>query len=185
MSDSTAVGDGSDSIILSTGLSKTKAFSTSGQIEWVNLMKTSFRASIGILSRMSAAQVDPYTVVVGQKLGSLFHLTSTGRNRLLGEMSKLRSFNSLSNALHFGLGISHLVRILARTEEGKMCVALCTSMSECYDKAIAAEILIEMVKKSRAPEDLCPSILECEALLETCAGVLAASQFPILAEKYM
>lgn len=66
-----------------------------------------------------------------------------------------------------------------------MCIALCASMSEFYDMSIAAETLIEMVKTSRAPEELRPSILEWNALLDTCAGVFAASTFPRLAEKYM
>ena len=185
MSGSISPGDGMDSITLSSGSRKENAFTTSGQIDWVNLLKTSFGASIGVLSRMSAAQVDPYTVVVGQKLGNLFQLTSTGRNRILLEISKLQSFQSLGKALSFGLGVNHLVRILLRTEEGQMCVAPRASLSEFYDKSIAAEILVEMVKTSRAPEDLRPSILEWEAFLDACGGVLAASPLPTLAEKDM
>ncbi|KAK0511453.1 hypothetical protein JMJ35_006026 [Cladonia borealis] len=185
MSGSTSVGDGNYSIIPSSGSRRTDAFTTSGQIDWIKLLKTPFGSSVGILSRMSAAQVDPYTVVGGQKLGNLFHLTSTGRNRILDELSKLQSFKSLGKALWFGVGVNHLVRILAKTEEGKMCVALCASMSEFYEISIAAEILIEMAKTSRAPEDLRPSILEWKALLDTCAGIFAASAFPGLAEKYM
>ena len=185
MSGSTSIGDGNYSIIPSSGSNRPDAFTTSGQIDWIKLLKTPFGSSIGILSRMSAAQVDPYTVIVGQKLGNLFHLTSNGRNRILDELSKLRSFKSLGKALWFGLGVNHLVRILAKTEEGKMCIALCASMSEFYEISIAAEILIEMAKTSRAPEDLRPSILEWKALLDTCAGVFAASTFPVLAEKYM
>ena len=66
-----------------------------------------------------------------------------------------------------------------------MCIALCASISEFYDMSIAAETLIEMVKTSRAPEELRPSILEWDALLKACAGVFATSTFPILAEKHM
>lgn len=162
-----------------------KSFTNQGSISWTDLASKSIGATVGILSRISAAGVDPYTVVVGQKLGSEFRLTQQGRANIVDALQNLKSFQSLSKYLEFGFGISHLVRVLARTEEGIMCLSLCAALIECYDIAVAGEILLEIVKTSRAPEDLQPSGLEWHALLRACSGVLSATDFPLLADKYM
>ena len=161
------------------------SFPTSGQVDWVSLMKVPFQVPIGILSRISAAQVQPYTIVVAENLGHLFHLTAEGRQRIRDAISKLKSFQTLCRALYIGIGIEHVIHILARTEEGAMCIALCGSLSEFYAKSTASEILIEMVKTKRAPEELRPSISEWSALLDACGGTFAASPLSTLAEKYM
>ena len=147
--------------------------------------KIPFQVPISILSRISAARVDPYTIVVAQNLGQLFQLTPKGRQHILEALSKLQAFQTLSRALYIGVGVEHLIHILARTEEGVMCIALCSSLSEFYGKSTTSEILIDMVKTNRAPEELRPSIPEWSALTDACSGTLAASPLPTLAEKYM
>ena len=172
-------------IIPSGGSGAKGGFSTSGQLDWVKIIKLPFEISIGILSRISAARVDPYTIVVGQKLGQLFQLTSLGRQRVREPLSQLRAFPTLNQALYIGVGIENMIHILARTEEGMMCIVLCSDLSDFYSNTNAAEVLMEMVQLSRAPEELRPSILEWESLIDACAGVFATSLFPTLGEKYM
>ena len=178
--------EGESSSIVPSGTSNTiGAFSTAGQLDWVSLMKLPFQVPIGMLSRISAAQVDPYTIIVAQNLGHLFQLTAEGQQRILEALSNLISFQTLCRALTIGVGIEQLVHVLARTEEGKVCIALCGSLPEFYGKSTASEVLIDMVKTSRAPEELRPSILEWSALIDACAGVFAATDLPTLAERYM
>ena len=78
-----------ESIVPSGGFNREGSFTTSGQIDWINLVRTSYGFSVGILSRISAARVDPYTVVVGQKLGNLYLLTSSGRKNIFDVISRL------------------------------------------------------------------------------------------------
>lgn len=185
MSGSKSIDNDSSAIIPSGGYGAKGGFSISGQLDWANLIKLPFEIPIGILSRISAARVDPYTIVVGQRLGHLFQLTLYGRQHIQESLSKLRPFQTLGRALYIGVGLDHIIHILARTEEGKMCILLCATLSEFYGKSTAAQVLIEMVKTSRAPEELRPSIMEWEGLVDACAGVFTTSLFPALAEKYM
>ncbi|KAI9854958.1 MAG: hypothetical protein M1813_000623 [Trichoglossum hirsutum] len=97
----------------------------------------------------------------------------------------LLTYGSLGKALWFGFGAKNMVRTLAATEEGSTCLALCAAVSECYNELVAAEVFVEMVKSSQSPEDLRPSILQWKALLQSCAGVFAATPFPEKAERYM
>ncbi|KAL9084899.1 MAG: hypothetical protein Q9165_007852 [Trypethelium subeluteriae] len=144
-----------------------------------------FSTTVDILSRVSAAGVDPYTVVVGQKLGSLFHMTVAGRQKILDALGNLQSFASIGKILWFGFGINHLVREMGKTEEGQLCLALCASISEIHQNNVAAEVLLEIAKTSKAPDNLLPSIFEWMALLDACAGILSATSFPELAKRYI
>jgi hypothetical protein len=185
MSDPASISNGALPLVTTGEPGGQGAFSTSGQISWTGLANSAFSTTVGVLSRVSAAGVDPYTVVVGQQLGAQFQLTSAGRWNIQEALNKLQSYRALGVALWFGFGVNHLVRIMGRTEEGQLCLALCASLSECYDITVAAEILIEMVNTSRAPASLRPSILEWKSLLEASSGLLSTSTFAELAERYM
>lgn len=158
---------------------------TAGQISWDGIVKTGWNLSVGLLSRFMACGVDPYTVFIAQKMGSQFQLRTVGRRRISEALSKLRSFRSLGAALWFGMGVKHLVKELGQTEEGQLCLTLCAAMTECYDTVVASEIILEMVKMTRAPSELLPAIFQWKSLLDTCAGTFSSSEFPQIAERYM
>ncbi|KAI9691996.1 MAG: hypothetical protein M1820_009614 [Bogoriella megaspora] len=185
MPESASVGDGNLSVVASGVSGGHSGFSTSGVISWNSLVDTTFSTTIGVLSRISAAGVDPYTVVVGQALGSQFQLTRLGRRRITDALEMLPSFRATGNALSFGFGVNHLVRVMARSEQGISCLLLCGSLAECYPIEYAAEILIEMVKTTQAPADLRPSILQWKALLEACAGIFSLTRFSSLLDGFM
>ncbi|KAI9685176.1 MAG: hypothetical protein M1822_004763 [Bathelium mastoideum] len=181
MTDPASTSGGSLSLVSSSH----KGFSTSGTINWNSLVDTTFNATVGILSRVSAAGVDPYTLVVAQALGSQFQLTKLGHERIITALEKLASFSGIGNALSFGFGIDHLVRVMAKSEQGLLCLALCGSLNECYSTDLAAEILIEMVKTAEAPASLQPSILQWKAFLQACAGIFSTTKFPLLLDGIM
>jgi hypothetical protein len=112
-------------------------------------------------------------------------MSAAGRTQMTDALLKLPSFQSIGTALSFGFGINHLVRIMGKTEEGQLCLALCASLCECYDINTAAQVLVEMVKTSRAPENLRPSVLQWKDLLDVSNGILSATNFPEQAEKLM
>lgn len=184
MSANVHFGDGSSGPLTRRFTGRT-SLQQQGSISWVDLVNTTISGTVGVLSRMSAAGVDPYTAVVGQTLCTKFWLSQLGRGHVVEALSQLRSFGSLSKALWFGFGLRSVVRTLAETEEGGTCVALCAALSECYHDYVGAEILVEMAKSSKAPDELMPSILQWKALLRSCAGVFASSSFSTRAETYM
>ncbi|KAI9667701.1 MAG: hypothetical protein M1821_000518 [Bathelium mastoideum] len=160
-------------------------FNTQGSLNWADVASKPIEATVAILSRVSAAGVDPYTLLVGQHLGKAFELTSLGRKNITDAVMQLKSFHALGKTLWFGFGVNDLIRIMARTEEGKVCLSLCATLAACYDAMIAAETLLEMTKLTRAPEHMMPSIMEWKSLVESCAGAFARSPFPKMAERYM
>ena len=153
-----------------------------GTIDWHALIKSLFNSSIGLLSRVSAAGVDPYTVIVAQAVGKQFQLTRPGRQRIMQAVDGLKGIQTINSKLWLGLGVDNFVRIISRTEEGIMCLAMCAALSECYYDQVAAEVITEMVRTGSAPGELRPSILEWKALLHAASGVYARTSFPTLAE---
>jgi hypothetical protein len=67
-----SIGEPPSSIVPSGGGQSPPSFSTQGQLSWTSLVSTTFHVTVSILSRVSAAGVDPYTVLVGQKLSNIF-----------------------------------------------------------------------------------------------------------------
>jgi len=63
--------------------------------------------------------------MVGQMLCANFQLTQKGRNNVETALLSLSAVGSLGDALYFGLGVEDLVRSLATTEEGAVCLLSC------------------------------------------------------------
>ena len=160
-------------------------FIQNGTIDWVALLKTLLDSSIGIISRVSAAGVDTYTVIVAQAVGKQFKLTRPGRQRVVDAVSQLKGIQTINEKLWLGFGFDNFIRVITRTEEGTMCLAICAALSECFYDQVAAEIIMEMVRTSRAPGELQPSILEWKRLLQASAGVYAKTSFSEFAEDLM
>ena len=159
-------------------------FQQQGAVDWVDLTKTSISFSFGILSRLSAASVDAYTITVGHLIGGAFQLSRGGRSNVEGALSKLKSFGSLGDVLWFGFGLRHLVRSLSVTEQGATLVALCAALAESFSDDAAAEILYEMVKLNTDSTST-PSPRQWRALVKCCAGTFAVTDFPTRAEAFM
>ncbi len=70
--------------------SSSSGFSQQGTIDWVQLSNTTVSASVAVLARLSAANIHPMTLVVGQALCMNFKLS------LKGEFNSFSAFNSRS-----------------------------------------------------------------------------------------
>jgi hypothetical protein len=160
-------------------------FNQQGSVDWVNLVTQSVSFSVGLLARVSAAKVDPYTVVVGQAISQNFHLAPVGHKNLQQALKRLRSYGSVGDVLWFGFGVRSFVRTLGMTDEGRTLLAICAVLGECFHEDLAAEVLHDMALHYKAPESLTPSTLEWSALVKACAGVFVATDFPVLAERLM
>lgn len=171
---SLVIGDGS-----------TSSFSQQGTIDWVQLGNCSFSATVSILSRLSAANVDPLTLAVAQAVAGQFKLSRHGKERLREALQSLKCFNSLGDVLWFGFGVKHIVRVLAQTTQGMCAIALCGSLSTVMSTEMVAYILDELPEFYKAPPDLRPSLSQWEALANVCAGTLSSTNFGSIAEHFM
>ena len=161
------------------------SFQQNGQFDWFSLAKSTVTWSVEVFARLSAAGVDQYTAIVARNLCHLFQLAPIGRRNMNTALLELPCFRSLSNAIWFGVGTRHLLRDMAVTEQGTLCVGICGGLSSCYSEEVAAEVLAEMVTVSEAPVELTPSVLEWKNLVHGCGGALHMSSFPQHAERLM
>lgn len=152
-----------------------------GQIDWVALANTTVSASVGFLSRMSSAGIDPFTVAVGQAVASRFQMSRLGTHRLQSAVNSLRHASMMGEVLWFGFGIDHVLRSLMHTTEGATCVMLCSILSESRTSVLSARVMFELTTTygSSSPEAtrLTPSLQQWEALVKACAGTLSATPF--------
>ncbi|MDI1492787.1 MAG: hypothetical protein OHK93_004570 [Ramalina farinacea] len=160
-------------------------FQQQGQVDWTRLSADSVNASIQILSRISAAGIDPFTIVMGQAIGGSLLWRDEGRKRFDEALQSCRGLASYRNVLWFGFGVKHVAHVLTATDQGAVCAGLCSCVAECYTTAYAAGIMMEMTKISNPPAEFTPSLLQWRNLVHSCAGLVSSSTFALCAEQFM
>ncbi|KAF4434147.1 hypothetical protein FACUT_7999 [Fusarium acutatum] len=174
-----------NTLTLSSAVIAGGPFEQQGSIDWVQIARMSVSVPISILARVTAADVSPLTIVVGQEMSSLFRLSATGHERLIRALRELKSFSAIGDVIWFGFGIKHIVRVLAETSKGLTCLTLCACLSEIHTPKACAEILIRLADVCDAPDDLRPSASQWINLVEACSGTLRSTTFACIAEQFM
>nr|RBQ90483.1 hypothetical protein FVER53263_07651 [Fusarium verticillioides] len=174
-----------NTLTLSSAVVAGGPFEQQGSIDWVQIARMSVSVPISILARVTAADVSPLTVVVGQEMSSLFRLSTTGHERLVRALGELKSFSAIGDVIWFGFGIKHIVRVLAETGKGLTCLTLCACLSEIHTPKACAEILMKLADVCDAPDDLRPSASQWINLVEVCSGTLKSTTFSCIAEQFM
>lgn len=113
-------------------------FSQQGSLDWVGLADKTVSFSVGVLSRLAAAGIDLYTVVVGQMIAKDLPLSQKGLQNIQGAVSRPKCFPGFGDALWFGFGVKSFVNTLSTTDERTSLLALCATLSECFDETFAA-----------------------------------------------
>jgi hypothetical protein len=162
-----------------------RPFPQTGSWSMLDLAKLPVQATLGILSRYSAARIDPCTALVGEVLCQNFQLNAIGRQNLETAVGSLKVVGSLGDTLEFGFGVEDVVRTMAKTERGCVCLGLCAALKECYSDDVVVEVLLEMARLVDVEGKYMPSSQSWKDLLSACAGTLSASKFPYLAEHLM
>ena len=152
-------------------------FAQQGSVDWVALSSTSVQYSVAVLSRLSKAGIDAFTLQVGRAICYNFALEPQAQERITAEILKLKRYGSYGNIIWFGFGIREVVTDLANTEEGLTLVGLCASLSTTYDSLFAAKLIRELCMLCKAPETFRPALRQWKVLVELCAGILSGSQF--------
>ncbi|KAL4789363.1 hypothetical protein BDV19DRAFT_374297 [Aspergillus venezuelensis] len=160
-------------------------FSTQGTIDWVSLADKTVSVSLGILSRCSAAGVDPYTLAVGGIVTKKLVLSPQGHRNIQDALAQLKSYSGFGNVLWFGFGVRSLVRTLGMRDEWRSLLAYCACLSECFPEEYAAEVVHDLVVAHHSPEEMTPSVGEWLMVIKACAGCVSTTKFPVLAEGFM
>ena len=160
-------------------------FQQQGSVDWNALASNSLHTSVQILSRISSAGIDPFTIVVGQAVCGTLVWGAEGRKRFDQALQKCRGLAGYRNVLWFGFGVKHVASILTSTEQGATCAALCSCLAECYGSDLAADIVLEMTKALKPTTETVPSLVQWRNLVNACAGLVTTSTFGIRAEKLM
>ena len=160
-------------------------FAQQGSVDWVALGQTQFSASIAILGRLSSAGIEPLTVAVGQAICSKIPLGVHGEKVLKEAMAKLQAFSSFGDAIWFGVGVRHILRVLVQNAHGASLVALCAGLSEGHDQSTSALIVYEMVKRFGSPCDMTPAFSQWEALVKVCSSVFCHSTLGLRIEQLL
>ena len=165
--------------------SSTSLLVTQGAVDWTQLAKSAVQFEVSVLGRLAAADISPLTLIVGQAVSSGFVLSDVGTSRVRAALAVLPSFSSIGDVLWFGLGVKHVVRQLAETEEGLRLITLCGCLSEVLVPKHAAIILMDLAKDCGAPDTLRPSPDQWLKLLGSCSATLRTTSFACIAEQFM
>ena len=158
-------------------VSSSQGFAQQGSVDWVALSNTSVQFSVAVLSRLSKAGIDAFTLQIGRAICYNFALEPEAQERISAEILKLKRYGSYGNIIWFGFGIREVVTDLANTEEGLTLIALSAALSTTYDSHFSAMVLRELCMLCKAPESFRPALRQWKALMELCAGILTGSQF--------
>lgn len=159
-------------------------FQQQGTVDWVELSGRSVQFSVAVLSRLSKAGIDPFTLHVGRAICTNFSLHPIAQGRISDAILALRKFGSYGDIIWFGFGVKHVVTDLAETEEGLTLVAICAALSTTYDSLYGARVLRELCVLCKAPQSFSPAIRQWKTLVELCAGILTSGQFTLVLDGF-
>ena len=114
--------------------------------------------SVEVLSCFVKAGVEMITVAMGQAIFSNFKLRPDGQQRFSHTIAKPKAFSSYGKAMWFSFGVKHTVKILAETEQGTACAAMCACLSVSYDSLSSSKVLKALTDQQAAPDTLTPSL---------------------------
>lgn len=164
--------------------SNSLTFPQQGQVDWVAASRTTVSFSLEILKRISDADIDAYTLVVAQNIMRQFHMPVIGQQRVQDAIKQLRSTSSFGDVIWFGFGVKHLVRSLSQSDDGMACLALFGSLTEVFSPEVSALVAYELSKLLYPGEKL-PAVSQWQRMLAVCSGILATSNFPLIAEHFL
>ena len=153
------------------------AFPQQGQVDWVAFGNTIFEGTFAILQRLSAAGVQPVTYGGGLALANQFRMSDIGGRRMDEALDSLQEHPVFDFVLTIGIGYQSFVRVLAETQIGINCIALCSCLVDTHSAELAAWVLRELWSTEAFPSQFEPSYAQFLALVSACAGVVSGTTF--------
>ncbi|ENH62286.1 hypothetical protein FOC1_g10015254 [Fusarium oxysporum f. sp. cubense race 1] len=97
-------------------------FQQQGTVDWTRIMSGSVTFSVDVLSRLSKAGVEAFTIYAARAIFSNVKLGPNGELRLHRALDKLSAFPSFGKALWFGFGVKHIIWSMQESTEGLNCL---------------------------------------------------------------
>ncbi|KAH7199421.1 hypothetical protein DER44DRAFT_871857 [Fusarium oxysporum] len=170
--ESSRANSGQSAPLLSQDLQPSTAvgFQQQGTVDWTRIMSGSVTFSVDVLSRLSKAGIEAFTIYAARAIFSNVKLGPSGELRLHRALDKLSAFPSFGKALWFGFG----------STEGLNCLGICACLTEGYSTIVAAKVIRELFLLYGPPAELTPALRQWVALVESSGGLLASSEFGLV-----
>ena len=162
-----------------------QGFMQNGQVDWVAFANSLWYTSSAVLQRFSSAGVQPITFGAGLALASQIRLGRLGNQRMHSAIADVRGFWSMEKLLYFGFGARSFLKVMADTQLGVNCIALCASLAELHSEHASAWILQELWKLHGFPREYLPSHSQLTALVKACSGVLTRTEFSAIPDRML
>jgi len=145
--------------------------------------------SMTALARLSQGGIETSTFGWAVIAGEYISWSLRGSMRFYDALSNSAVQSGFNNILWFGFGHKSPIQILAATDSGSRFAAICACLAEVYSTHMAAQIMQAFSKiileKIQHPRPPLPSLLHMHLLVEKCAGIFSATNFPLWAERLM
>jgi hypothetical protein len=158
----------------------TAGFSQQGSVDWVALSRGTLGLTIQGISRLSQAGIEALTVLAARGIFLQVRLGAIGQGRIEKAVKSIQVFPSMNSALWFGFGVKHVVRNLSESAEGLACIGICSCLTEEFSASVSAQIIAELFRLYKPPDDLTPALGQWTALINACQGVVAVTEFGII-----
>ena len=162
-----------------------QGFMQNGQVDWVAFANSLWSTSSVVLQRFSSAGVQPITFGAGLALASQIRLGRLGNQRMHSAIEDAQGFGGMEKLLFFGFGARSFLRVMADTQLGVNCIALCASLAELHSEHASAWILEELWKIHGYPLEYLPSHSQLTALVKACSGVLIRTEFSAIPDRML
>ena len=162
-----------------------QGFMQNGQVDWVAFANSLWSTSSVVLQRFSSAGVQPITFGAGLALASQIRLGRLGNRRMHSAIEDIQGFWSMEKLLYFGFGARSFLRVMADTQLGVDCIALCASLAELHSEHASAWILEELWKLHGYPREYLPSHSQLTALVKACSGILIRTEFSAIPDRML
>ncbi|KAF5969139.1 hypothetical protein FBULB1_10392 [Fusarium bulbicola] len=155
-------------------------FQQQGTVDWTSIISGSVAFSVDVLSRLSKAGVEAFTIYAARAIFSNVKIGPNGELRLRQALDKLSAFPSFDKVLWFGFGVKHIIWSMQESTEGLNCLGICACLTEGYSTTVAAKIIRELFLLYDPPTELRPALRQWAALIDTSRGLLASSEFGLV-----
>ena len=150
-----------------------------GEIDWSMFGKTR-PLDLDDLRRFSSADLDPYTVQLGQRLCHRFTFSPHGHRNLSSALSALAEGQGFRGNFEIGFGSQHVVHTTLKSDSGFLLTAITAALAEYYHEDFVVDFFKLLARESNVPVELVPIELQWRRMVNVLYGVLATSPFGVL-----
>ena len=155
-----------------------------GYVDWDALAASADAWSLGHLSRLSAVNIDPYSLQLGELVTAQFRLSASGARNASNGCNNLALDDSSSLALCFGFDLEHIIR--DKTENtGFVFLVICGALMEYYHEDFLPHVFHEMAIELGCPPGLILPKHHWKSMLHALNGAIANTQFGLVIDAYV